>query len=524
MQELEAEGYNTKVISVDRVKDRQCIPYEFLRNVLYEQRVIMYKTQLLRDELVGLQKDNTTGKVDHTKLGINCLKGDTQIQLVDGRVLSIKDLVEEHQRGVENFVYSINEETLKIEPKRIINAWMSGKDASLVEVTLDNGEKIRCTPEHRFMLRDGQYCEAQNLVQNDSLMPLYTKLSTNGLLGYRLYYEPSEDLWHYEHRKFATEVLDEKYLVHHKNKNKTDNSPTNLIWMSKKSHVDIHSKEKSGAYTEEASQKRANSVKKYHEDGKESPEYWTRYYRDMSPSQAYEHHLQVVSDAKERREKREEKIKRGKDNRAKIQQKRDDMCKYFGVVYENLSDHEKRSLSIKYAHISDKTYQERVSASVSQRHKDGKHKKSREALAKCNEESHKRKIERYHQSEKYREILKMNDIFGIDYESLPHDKKISYIHRYHNMVKKGIVNHKVVSVEFIQEKADVYDIEVEDNHNFALSAGVFVHNSKDQADAFCGSLYNASLHAEEYAFEYGESIETMLNVSSKHDDKLDSLT
>lgn len=67
MQELEAEGYETKVISVDRVKDRQCIPYEFLRNVLYEQRVIMYKTQLLRDELVGLQKDNTTGKVDHIK-------------------------------------------------------------------------------------------------------------------------------------------------------------------------------------------------------------------------------------------------------------------------------------------------------------------------------------------------------------------------------------------------------------------------------------------------------------------------
>jgi len=231
-----------------------------LRNVLYEQRVIIYKTQLLRDELVGLQKDNTTGKVDHTKLGINCLKGDTQIQLVDGRALSIKDLVEEHQRGVENFVYSINEETLKIEPKRIINAWMSGKDAPLVEVTLDNGEKIRCTPEHRFMLRDRQYCEAQNLVCGDLLMPLHTKIS-----------------------------------------------------------------------------------------------------------------------------------------------------------------------------------------------------------------------------------------------------------------------QRVVSVEFIQERADVYDIEVEDNHNFALSAGMFVHNSKDQADAFCGSLYNASLHAEEYAFEYGESIDTMIDISLGRDDMLDSL-
>ena len=37
--------------------------------------------------------------------------------------------------------------------------------------------------------------------------------------------------------------------------------------------------------------------------------------------------------------------------------------------------------------------------------------------------------------------------------------------------------------------------------------------SKDSADAICGSLWNASLHADEFAYNYGEDIETMINTS-----------
>jgi DNA gyrase subunit B len=41
-------------------------------------------------------------------------------------------------------------------------------------------------------------------------------------------------------------------------------------------------------------------------------------------------------------------------------------------------------------------------------------------------------------------------------------------------------NHKVVSVEQVDERVDVYDIEVPHSHNFALASGVFVHNSAKQ--------------------------------------------
>jgi DNA gyrase subunit B len=41
-------------------------------------------------------------------------------------------------------------------------------------------------------------------------------------------------------------------------------------------------------------------------------------------------------------------------------------------------------------------------------------------------------------------------------------------------------NHRVVSVERMDESTDVYDIEVPHSHNFALASGVFVHNSAKQ--------------------------------------------
>src|SRR5207253_7874947 len=41
----------------------------------------------------------------------------------------------------------------------------------VVKVTLETGAEIVCTPDHRFMLRDGTYREAQQLKPKDQLMP-----------------------------------------------------------------------------------------------------------------------------------------------------------------------------------------------------------------------------------------------------------------------------------------------------------------------------------------------------------------
>ncbi len=102
-----------------------------------------------------------------------CLTGDTAIPLLDGRTLSIKDVIAEHESGKENWVYSIDRENSnKVVPGKIVWAGKTRGNAELVEVTLDNGEKIRCTPDHKFMLRDGSYQEAQYLGDTSFLMPL----------------------------------------------------------------------------------------------------------------------------------------------------------------------------------------------------------------------------------------------------------------------------------------------------------------------------------------------------------------
>lgn len=54
-------------------------------------------------------------------------------------------------------------------------------------------------------------------------------------------------------------------------------------------------------------------------------------------------------------------------------------------------------------------------------------------------------------------------------------------------------NHKVRAVipVTLSSPVPVFDLEVDEWHNFALSGGVFVHNSKDEADALAGSVFNA---------------------------------
>lgn len=65
-QDLLSKGYPYSVLSVDRVnKDRVCEPYAYLRNTIYEERIEMYDSQLLTEELLGLERDGNTGKIDH---------------------------------------------------------------------------------------------------------------------------------------------------------------------------------------------------------------------------------------------------------------------------------------------------------------------------------------------------------------------------------------------------------------------------------------------------------------------------
>lgn len=512
-QDLLAKGYHYEILSVDRVgTDRVQEQYAYLKNCLYEKRILLprHGINLLTEELVGLERNNNSGKIDHSPSSINCFTGDTKVSLLDGRELSFIELVKEYEEGKENWVYTVNENTLYIEPKLIKKAWCSGHNAKLLEITLDNGEKIRCTPEHRFMLRNGSYVQANELLENDSLMPLYRKYPNKGVLNdYRLYYEVIEDQWHFEHRKFATEVFDEKHLVHHKNCNKKDNSPTNLIWMSKKAHVQVHAELQTGAQSPEAKAKRSKSLKQNFMDTRNNKEYWIRWYPGCTAEEAYEKHLEYEKNIEMRKELHD---KRKENNRLKTEAQRKkqlEMFEYYGIDESSLKGTDLQKLMIKYAHDIDPTYQQKVTAAVSNNHKLGKYVNANIALQKCNQHN-----------KMLRELFPIVDkdeffeFFNIVYDEIPSKNRAPWVNRYRQK-KYELVNHKVVSIKELDTTEDVYDIEVDGNHNFALSAGVFVHNSKDSADAFCGSVWMASKNGEQFAYDFGESLDTITDFNNE---------
>ncbi|MEL9914651.1 MAG: DNA gyrase subunit A, partial [Thermoplasmatales archaeon] len=101
-----------------------------------------------------------------------CFTGDTKIRLSDGRDISFRDLVEEHKKGIRHYTYAYDTSTGSIVEVEVKNPRVTKRNAQVVSVKIDNGEIVRCTPDHRFMMRDGSFKEASNLRTGDSLMPL----------------------------------------------------------------------------------------------------------------------------------------------------------------------------------------------------------------------------------------------------------------------------------------------------------------------------------------------------------------
>ena len=177
-----------------------------------------------------------------------CIALDTKIDMLDGRSVKLNQLIKEYKEGKENWVYSIDRsDKNKIVPGKILWAGITRKDAELVEVFIDSSKSIRCTPDHKFLLRNGEYKEAQYLLAGDSLIPLYRKTTNktkgNKSTGYELTYNPQENRYRYTHRLIAEEIfkdLTKKEIIHHKSFDKKNNSPSNLLKCSRSEHRKIH--------------------------------------------------------------------------------------------------------------------------------------------------------------------------------------------------------------------------------------------------------------------------------------------
>ena len=140
----------------------------------------------------------------HNSTYARCFAGDTRVALADGTSPTLEDMARRHDSCERFWGYSIGENgrlivTLLDAPRFI------GRD-SLLEIELDNGERIHSTPDHLFMKRDGRMTPAHTLRPNDALMPLYRDL----LRGHEVVYQPTDG------HLYPTHALADEWNLRHK--------------------------------------------------------------------------------------------------------------------------------------------------------------------------------------------------------------------------------------------------------------------------------------------------------------------
>ena len=138
-----------------------------------------------------------------------CFSADTKVLLADRRTLSFKDLVAEQAEGKAHLGYTIQNGTVCV--AQLLNARVTKTNVRVVKITLDNGETIIATPDHLFMLADGKYKPANELTNDDSLMPtpFYYQESDNSLLAWNA----TSSLWEKQSKTQNLNNLNaEKYL------------------------------------------------------------------------------------------------------------------------------------------------------------------------------------------------------------------------------------------------------------------------------------------------------------------------
>ena len=171
-----------------------------------------------------------------------CLKYETKVRLLDGHVYEIGYMAEHPEVWQGKYVMTCSADG-SFEPSLISHVKKTRLNATFVKVTLDNGEVVMVTPDHLMMMRDGTFKEAGSLVSGDSLMP-FNNWYENGRLVVRQNKKPFENKKEYQYRvveefmyknSFGTEIP-KKHQVHHKDKNRSNDDPSNLEVLSLKKH------------------------------------------------------------------------------------------------------------------------------------------------------------------------------------------------------------------------------------------------------------------------------------------------
>lgn len=532
-----------------------------------------YLTDEQKDKIVGLQlqyKNYMRTPVLFCDEITRCFSGSTKVKLLDGRSLTMEELYNEFGTTKPFYVYSCDKDGNVVFKKAYSNG-ITRRDADVVKVTLDNGSSIVCTPDHRFMLRDGSYEMAMHFESGRSLMATYFnyKNSTKTSFGstYETFINPRDMKEYYTHREVARQYYGDTYgklgkdgcfrNAHHVDFNSLNNVPENLKVMDRNEHYSLH------IHGENSVSKRLQSVDGYLDmqrncmfKAMQHPDFFKNQRRGLEEYWGSKRHNEVMTSEQRNKAFKTSEFKDMCSNRCKSQWSNGQFDNIDRISASRKANFEKAVRFVKILRdvgydINIDNYQGFVDAFTGQHGiyynvvsadwfsvVDNGH-----SLSEVFEEVNSRDWERFFNSNKkildkikslnYDEtkqgicdgtydtsvgdyvdlsnkgvrdtlsflnylLSEYGDFTNREYMAYHSERDLDKYHfafRYGNLCKyfgsfarakdlASVYNHKVVSVEILPYKEDVYDIEVEDTHNFLIDlgddSGVFVHNCRDK--------------------------------------------
>ncbi|RZS43150.1 DNA gyrase subunit B [Herbihabitans rhizosphaerae] len=507
-------------------------------------------TGINRSELFLVEGDSALG----------CFTGDTMVALASGRSRSFADLAADWEAGVAHFGYTTNKAG-RVVVVPLVHPRLTKRGARLIRVTLDNGESVRCTPDHRFRLRNGSYRRADELRPDDSLMPLYRSASSksagDNLDGYERVWMNDREEWVYTHYladaynlRHGFDNAENGTVRHHVDIDKRNNDPRNIKRMTWNDHAALHASMmgehvregyrawldrgglelksamlsaqwKDPAFREACLARLAalNADPKFRERIEIGFQDW---YAGLSDEQkaTYVERMRKLqaeywADPRHRAAAAERVriffAKPGRraewSERSQLQWQDEDLLSWRSAAtvqqFVDPAQRERQRNAVEAWHQANPDFGERHSVRMKIRMLDptcdhlAKAQAGRRRYVEC--VSREERVAKQNDGRRIAALKRMSGMLTLSddslreaYESdrlrsartgLRFDRVLDSYDGDFGRLREAVsqVNHKVASVELLDETADVYDLTVEHYHNFALEAGVFVHNSARMA-------------------------------------------